>query len=477
MKLSLTFDDVLLVPNKGIVNSRSEVNLKSQLTNNIELNTPLISSNMDSVTEDKLAIAMARRGGIGIIHRFCSIEDQVEMVKKVKRAQNILITDPICVIESQTSIENCKNLIKSSGINTLMITDENGKFTGIISKRDLELTSTELNLNKIMKPAKEIITGSINTTNEEAKELFRRHHIKKLPIIDSNQKLIGLITLKDIENKTKFPLMSLDSKGRLLVGAAIGVKDDYLDRAKALIENEIDVIVIDIAHGHSEIAINATKEFKKIYPNIDLIVGNVCTRQGYLDLVKAGANSIKVGVGSGSICITRKVTGFGVPQLSSILNCSKCENFEIKPIPIIADGGIRNSGDIVKAIVAGADTVMLGSLLAGTDETPGIIVERNGKKCKVIRGMAGTFANLSKESKLGNLKSDDVYEITPEGVEGYIDYKGSVHSKIDKILGGIKSGVSYGGGKSLYDIRGKVEMIQITNSGLIESGNHDLKLN
>lgn len=619
---SLTFDDVLLVPKKGIVNSRKEVKLNCRLTKNISLSVPLVSSNMDSVTESDMAIAMARRGGIGFIHRFCSIEDQCEMVKRVKRAQNCLITDPWS-IELEKTISEAEEYMNEKGVNTLLVLDFDEKFYGILTREDINLVDNkETTVEYACKTKGLVTTTNENITFEEAKEIFRENHFKKLPVLDNKGYIKGLITLKDINNKSNFPLMSLDSEGRLLVGAAIGVNSDYIERAEGLIDAGADVIVIDIAHGHSEIAINATKEFKKRFPKTELVVGNVCTEEGYRDLVEAGADAVKVGVGGGcfsadtkvemyetdkektiselkvgdiinggdlrptqvkkiiytgmkclsrlkikgypdyiyvtkdhrfwvegdrwetiydiyndpniglfhgteieeyiqnykcdqswdievespshsfriaggrcivhnSVCITRKVTGFGVPQLSAILDCSKpkqqtiekygqMKDFEVYSsiVPIIADGGIRTSGDIVKSIVAGADTVMMGSKLAGTDESPGKIIDKNGKKCKVLRGMAGTFANLSKDSKLRKKTStkEVPYELTAEGVEGITDYKGSVHSVLTKLIDGIRSGVSYGGGKELKDIRNNVEMKLITNSGLIESGSHDLRL-
>lgn len=472
-ELDLTFDDVLLVPKKSIVNSRSEVSLKSKLTKNITLNVPIISSNMDSVTEDQMAISMARMGGLGILHRFCSIKEQVNMVKKVKRAQNIIIKNPY-VIPPTFIVKEVKTMMKNSNVGTLLIVDEQKHLLGIVSKRDLHFTKNNQLVTDVatMIGDGKVVTGKPDITVEIAKEIFKKYKIKKIPLVNDNNVVVGLVTSKDIHNANKYPNMVLDNQGRLLVGAAVGVKDDYLERTKALLDVGCDVICIDIAHGHSEIGINAVKTIKEKFPNCELIAGNVATLEGTEELYKAGADCIKVGIGGGSICRTRIVTGFGYPQLGAVINCSLNIN-----IPIIADGGIRTSGDIVKALAAGANTVMLGSMLAGFDESPGDIIDKNGKKCKMIRGMAGTLANISKSERNGENKNERKSIVSEGADNALVEYKGSVYDTLEQLCGGIKSGVSYGGGKDLDGLREKAEFIRVTSAGKIENGLHDIKLN
>ncbi|MBT5274674.1 IMP dehydrogenase, partial [Candidatus Woesearchaeota archaeon] len=399
MKTGITFDDVLLVPKKSSVSSRKNISVKTKLTKNIELNNPLVSSNMDTVTESNMAIAMARNGGLGILHRFNSIEEQVKMVEEVKRAEGLIIRDPYCV-NLDSPLEDIKSLMNSKKVHSLLVSGA-GQLKGIITSRDIRFYKNGKTAQEIMTPREKLIVGKPDISFEEATELLDKNRIEKLPLVDADNNIKGLITSKDILNRINRPHASLDNHGRLLVGAAIGVKD-YLVRAEALVAADVDVLVIDIAHGHSDLAVDTLKTLKEKF-EVDIIVGNVATSEGTEALIRAGADGVKVGVGPGSICITRIVTGSGVPQLTAILNsASVAKKFNV---PIIADGGIRNSGDITKALAAGASTVMLGSVLAGTDESPGELLTKDGRRVKIIRGMAGYGANMSKRER-ENVRSE-----------------------------------------------------------------------
>ena len=466
MKTGITFDDVLLVPKKSSVNSRKNISVKTRLTKNIELNNPIVSSNMDTVTESEMAIAMARNGGIGIIHRFNSIEEQVKMVEEVKRAEGLIIRDPYCV-NLVTSLEDIKSLMKSKKVHSLLVS-EKGQLQGIITSRDIRFYKNGNTAQEIMTPREKLIVGKPDISFEEATELLDKNRIEKLPLVDSDNNIKGLITSKDILNQINRPHASLDGHGRLLVGAAIGVKD-YLERAESLVAVDVDVLVIDIAHGHSDLAINTLKTLKEKF-EVDVIVGNVATVEGTEALIRAGADGVKVGVGPGSICITRIVTGSGVPQLTAVLNSATVA--KKYNVPIIADGGIRNSGDVTKALAAGASTVMLGSVLAGTDESPGDLLTKDGRRVKIIRGMAGYGANMSKRER-ENVRSE-VFDIVPEGVEGMVPYRGSVKDIIKQLVGGLQSGISYCGATNIYEMQSNAEFIRVTGSGKRESGSHDV---
>ena len=466
MKTGITFDDVLLVPKKSSVNSRKNISVKTRLTKNIELNNPIVSSNMDTVTESEMAIAMARNGGIGIIHRFNSIEEQVKMVEEVKRAEGLIIRDPYCV-NLVTSLEDIKSLMKSKKVHSLLVS-ERGQLQGIITSRDIRFYKNGNTAQEIMTPREKLIVGKPDISFEEATELLDKNRIEKLPLVDPDNNIKGLITSKDILNQINRPHASLDGHGRLLVGAAIGVKD-YLERAESLVAVDVDVLVIDIAHGHSDLAINTLKTLKEKF-EVDVIVGNVATVEGTEALIRAGADGVKVGVGPGSICITRIVTGSGVPQLTAVLNSATVA--KKYNVPIIADGGIRNSGDVTKALAAGASTVMLGSVLAGTDESPGDLLTKDGRRVKIIRGMAGYGANMSKRER-ENVRSE-VFDIVPEGVEGMVPYRGSVKDIIKQLVGGLQSGISYCGATNIYEMQSNAEFIRVTGSGKKESGSHDV---
>ena len=472
-KEGLTFDDVLLVPKRSPIISRSQTNLKTRLSTNIKINIPIMSANMDSVTESNMASALAREGGIGIIHRFMTIQDQVAEVLKVKRSESVIIEQPY-IIDPNSTIKEAGTVMSEKGISGLLVEDINKKLCGIITRRDI-VFEKNLNLKVSNLMTKEVIFAKVGTTIEEAKEILHKNKLEKLPILDDEKKIIGLITGKDILKIEKYPNASKDKKGRLLVGAAVGVKGDYLERTEALLNNGADVIVVDIAHGHSDNAINTVKLIKKAFPRCELIAGNVATEQGTEDLIKAGVDAVKVGVGSGSICITRIVTGSGVPQLTAIIDSVKmAKKYDV---PVISDGGTRTSGDLTKALAAGASSVMIGGMFGGTDESPGKTLIKNGKKYKMYRGMASLSASLGRKYRENaelNLDTDDLNDYVPEGVEAMVPYKGSVIEIIRQLVGGVRSGLSYCGAKTIDEMYANAEFIKITASGYKESHPHDV---
>ena len=470
----LTFDDVLLIPKRSPIISRSQTNLKTRLSRNINLNIPVISANMDTVTESPMAIALAREGGIGIIHRFMTIQDQVDEVLKVKRSESVMIEQPY-TISIDSSVGYAKKIMHDFGISGLLI-EKDKKLAGIITKRDLLFeTNFENNISSVM--SKDVVFAEIGTTIEKAKYILHKNRIEKLPIIDKDKQIIGLITSKDILKMEEFPNASKDKKGRLLVGAAVGVKGDYLERTEALLDAGADVMVVDIAHGHSDNAINCVRLIKKAFKDCELIAGNIATGQGTEDLIRAGVDAVKIGVGSGSICITRVITGSGVPQLTAILDSVKIAKEH--EIPVISDGGIRNSGDLTKALAAGASSVMVGSLLGGTDESPGKTLVKNGKKYKIYRGMASFYASLGRKYREEGqqiIESEDLNDYVPEGVEAMVSYKGSVVEIIRQLVGGLRSGLSYCGAKTINEMQQNAEFVRITTAGYIESQPHDVNV-
>lgn len=472
IKEALTFDDVLLVPKRSAVFSRKEVDVSTKLTKNIKLNIPIISANMDTVTESRMAIAMAKLGGLGIIHRFLPIEKQVNEVIKVKRAENYIIDDPF-VISPETKLSQAKIIMKKFDIQSLLVVDKERKLLGILTKRDFLFEEDESKkISQLMSPRKKLIVGNPKTSLEKAKEIFKKFKIEKLPLVDKNNKLTGLITAKDILHRLN-PLAVRDKKGRLLVGGAVGAKGDYLERTEKLIKAGVDLIVVDIAHGHLEICLKAVKEIKRKFPDIDLMAGNVATYEGAKDLINQGADIVKVGIGPGSTCKTRLITGAGVPQLTAIMEAKK----GAKDISIIADGGIKNAGDITKALAAGASAVMIGLLLAGTDESPGEIVLWNNKRSKIYRGMASLKAYLKRNEK--NQENNDALlsEFVSEGAEEVvIPYQGSAKEIIDQLIGGLKSGMSYCGAKNIKELQRKAEFVKITEAGKKESEVRDVKM-
>lgn len=472
----LTFDDVLLIPKRSPIISRSQTLLKTRLSRNITLNIPLVSANMDTVTESSMAIALAREGGIGVIHRFMTIEDQVDEVLKVKRSESVIIEQPYTISSDKTALDASK-MMQECGVSGLLVMKENnGELAGIITRRDIMfLDFMNTSITEVM--TKDVVTVKTGITIQEAKEILHKHRIEKLPVVDNSKKIIGLITSKDILKMERFPLASKDKKGRLLVGAAVGVKGDYLERAEALLEAGADAIVVDIAHGHSNNAINTVNMIKKAFPKCELIAGNVATGEGAKDLIKAGVDAVKVGVGSGSICITRIVTGSGVPQLTAVIDSVKVANeFDI---PVISDGGIRTSGDAIKALAAGASSVMVGSIFGGTDESPGKTIVRHGKKFKMYRGMASFYASLGRkyrEEGVEVIDAEDPNDYIPEGVEAMVPYKGSVTDIIKQLVGGLRSGLSYCGAKDIQQMQINAEFVKITPAGYIESQPHDVDL-
>ncbi len=468
---ALTFDDVLLVPQRSSVVSRKDVETRTQLSRNITLNIPLVSANMDTVTESAMAIIMAREGGIGIIHRFLSIKDQVREVQLVKRADNIVIDTPF-TIGPYMSLADAKEAMHQHNVSGLLVLDDEGALVGIITRRDIVFEEDNNKLIRdIMTPKERLVTAGRDISPEEARKILAKHRIEKLPLVYEN-KLCGLITAQDIVKRLEHPKASRDKRGRLLVGAAVGVKEDFIERAEMLVKAGCDVLVVDIAHGHSDLAINTVRELKKKF-SIDIIAGNVATAEGTSDLIEAGADAVKVGVGGGSICITRIVTGSGVPQLQAILDCAPVA--KRAGIPLIADGGIRNSGDMTKAIAAGASTVMLGNVLAGTDESPGITIIRNGIKQKVCRGMASFGAHLGRKEREGQ-KDDNPNDYVAEGVEAMVPYRGKVSEVIQQLVGGLWSGMSYCGARTVLEIQQNARFTKMTQSGLRESHPHDVNV-
>ncbi len=472
-KEGLTFDDVLLVPKYSDITSRSQTNLGTKLSRNISINIPFVSANMDTVTESLMAVAMARAGGIGIIHRFLTIKEQSNEVLKVKRSGSVIIENPYS-ISSEKSIQDALNYAEDKEISGLLVIDSNSKLVGIITERDLLFANSNGNIRDIM--TKDVVTAKPGVTLDEAKEILHKHRIEKLPIVDDSGIIKGLITSKDITINADFPNASKDKKGRPLVGAAVGVKGDFLERSESLLDAGVDVLVVDIAHGHSENAINTVRNIKKAFPDCELIAGNIATAQGAEDLIKAGVDAVKVGVGSGSICITRVITGSGVPQLTAVMDCAKIGKDH--GVPIISDGGTRTSGDATKALAAGASSVMVGSMLGGTDESPGTVLTKNGKRFKVYRGMASLAASIGRKTKeTGSFSfDDDLNDYVAEGVEAMVPYKGTVVDILKQLTGGVRSGLSYCGAHTITQMQDNAEFIKMSRAGFAESQPHDVSL-
>jgi inosine-5''-monophosphate dehydrogenase len=423
---------------------------------------------MDTVTESTMAIAMARLGGIGIIHRFMEIERQANEVKRVKRAEAYAISNPY-TIKPTSSVAEAKEIMRDTGVSGLLVVDDSMKLLGVVSKRDVRFTKDDAKpVTEVMTPREKLIVAHEGVTLAEAMELLNKHRLEKLPIVDQNDVVKGLITAKDVERFVNPSKAAKDSQGRLLVGAAIGVRGDYLERAKKLVDSEVDVLVVDVAHGHADHVLETVKKVKSLFPNVPVIAGNVATAEGTEDLIAAGADAVKVGIGPGAACTTRLVTGVGVPQLSAVMWCA--EAAEKHGVPIIADGGIRNSGDITKALAAGASTVMIGSLFAGTDESPGYFIVRDGIKYKAYRGMASLGANITRRllDKM-DINPEDVAQIVPEGVESVVPYRGSVSEVVSQLIGGLKSGMSYLGARNLEELRKNAKFVRITALGAQES--------
>ena len=472
-KEGLTFDDVLLVPKYSDITSRSQTDLGTKLSRNISINIPFVSANMDTVTESSMAVAMARVGGIGIIHRFLTIEEQANEVLKVKRSGSVMIENPYS-ISSDKSIQDALDIAEEKEISGLLVVDSNSKLIGIVTERDLLFANQNDKISDVM--TKDVVTANVGVSLDDAKQMLHKHRIEKLPLVDESGAIKGLITSKDITNNTDYPNASKDKKGRPLVGAAVGVKGDFLERSESLLESGTDVLVVDIAHGHSENAISTVKNIKKAFPDCELIAGNIATAQGAEDLIKAGVDAVKVGVGSGSICITRVITGSGVPQLTAVMDCAKIGRDH--GIPIISDGGTRTSGDATKALAAGASSVMVGSMLGGTDESPGTVLTKNGKRFKVYRGMASLAASIGRKSKeTGSISlEDDLNDYVAEGVEAMVPYKGTVTDILKQLSGGVRSGLSYCGAHTIPQMQENAEFIKMSGAGFAESQPHDVSL-
>jgi len=472
-KEGLTFDDVLLVPKYSDITSRTQTNLSTKLSRNISLNIPFVSANMDTVTESSMAVAMARAGGIGIIHRFLTIQEQANEVLKVKRSGSVMIENPY-TISLDKSIQDAQEYAEDKEISGLLVVDSDSKLVGIVTERDLLFADLSGNIRDIM--TKDVVTAKPGVTLDDAKQLLHQHRIEKLPIVDDSGLITGLITSKDITINTDFPNASKDKKGSPLVGAAVGVKGDFLERSESLLDAGADVLVVDIAHGHSENAISTIKNIKKAFPDCELIAGNIATAQGAEDLIKAGVDAVKVGVGSGSICITRVITGSGVPQLTAVMDCAKV-GLDYG-VPIISDGGTRTSGDATKALASGASSVMVGSMLGGTDESPGTVLTKNGKRFKVYRGMASLAASIGRKSKeTGSFSfDDDLNDYVAEGVEAMVPYKGTVVDILKQLSGGVRSGLSYCGAHTITQMQENAEFIKMSRAGFAESQPHDVSL-
>ena len=471
VKEALTFDDVLLIPAESNVLPK-EVKLDTWLTKKIHLNIPLMTSAMDTVTETKMAIAIAREGGVGIIHKNMPIEQQADMVDRVKRSENGVIVNPF-FLSPEHSVHDAEEIMGRYRISGVPIC-ENGKLVGIITNRDLrfmEGSDFDQPISNVMTKER-LVTAPVGTTLSQAKEILRAHRIEKLPLVDGEGKLRGLITIKDIEKAVQYPNSARDAEGRLLCGAAIGATKDVLERVAALVEAQVDVVVLDSAHGHNSGIINAVKQVKKAYPELQLIAGNVATAEGTKALIDAGADCVKVGIGPGSICTTRIVAGIGVPQITAIYDAA-CEA-QKAGIPIIADGGIKFSGDIVKALAAGGNVVMVGSLVAGCEESPGETELYQGRRFKVYRGM-GSLAAMGHGSK-DRYFQQDAKKLVPEGVEGRVPYKGPLSDTVYQLVGGLRSGMGYTGCANIGELHSKAKFCRITGAGLRESHPHDIQI-
>ncbi|WP_127589076.1 IMP dehydrogenase [Paenibacillus koleovorans] len=470
-KEGLTFDDVLLVPRRSSVFGPKEVDVSTRLAPGIKLNIPLISSAMDTVTEAKLAISMAREGGIGIIHKNMSIAEQAEHVDRVKRSESGVITDPFS-LTAEHHVYDAEELMGKYRISGVPIVDANNKLVGIITNRDLRFVQDYSIKIKDVMTQENLVTAPVGTTLQEAQVLLQKHKIEKLPLVDEQNSLKGLITIKDIEKAIQFPNAAKDAQGRLVVGAAIGASKDALERATALVKVGVDLIVVDSAHGHHINIVGAVRKLRASFPNLVIVAGNIATGDATRDLIEAGASIVKVGMGPGSICTTRVIAGIGVPQITAIYDCATVA--KTYGVPIIADGGIKYSGDITKAIAAGADAIMIGSLFAGTEESPGDSEIFQGRQFKVYRGMGSIGA--MKEGSKDRYFQENESKLVPEGIEGRVPYKGPLKDTIHQLMGGLIQGMGYCGTKTLEELKNDTQFIRITNAGLRESHPHDVQI-
>lgn len=475
---ALTYDDVLLVPQYSEVASRKKLSTEARLTKKIKLQIPIVSSNMDTVTESTMAIAMAREGGIGIIHRFMTIEEQTAQIARVKKAESYIVSDPITLTVNDT-VGDARRLVDETGTGGILILNGGRNLAGIVTTRDLLFEHNDHRpITDVMK--RDVITAPANTSLSEAEKILHAHRIEKLPLVDADGHIAGLITLKDITKLERFPKATKDARGRLSVGAAVGVKERDLERVERMLSAGADCIVVDIAHGDSKQEIDMIRTIRKRFPDAQIIGGNVASADGTRRLIDAGADAIKVGVGPGSICVTRLVAGSGVPQLSAVIAAvGVAQQFDI---PIIADGGVRHPGDAAKALAAGADTVMIGSLLAGTDESPGLMLTRKGHRYKASRGMASAGANRDRKVREGNgqevnvATQEDLEEYVAEGVEAAVPYRGRAKEVLTQLVGGIQSGMSYSGAHTLQEFHAKAIFVRMTGAGLNESMPHDVEV-
>lgn len=470
---ALTYDDVLLVPQYSDVDSRRALSTTSWLTKKIALHSPIVSANMDVVTESDMAIAMAREGGVGIIHRFMTIAEQARQIDRVKKAESFIVDQPFMLTDQHT-VGDVRRIVEETGTGGILIVDKNDKLIGIVTTRDLLFEDADdIPVTEIM--TKEVHSAPPDTSLKDAERLLHEYRVEKLPLKDKTGKVAGLITLKDIMKITQFPKATKDSKGRLAVGAAVGVRDLEMRRVEAALTAGADCIVVDIAHGDSHMEIEMIKNIRRHFSEAQIIGGNVATADGTKRLIEAGADAVKVGVGPGSICVTRQVAGSGVPQLTAIIESA--EAARPSGIPIIADGGIRHPGDVAKAIAAGASTVMIGSLLAGTDESPGLMMTRRGHRYKASRGMASLTANIERNKREGNdLTREEIEDYVAEGVEAAVPYRGKVREVLTQLIGGLQSGMSYSGAHSIQEFQKNAIFMRMTGAGLKESGPHDVEV-
>ncbi|MFZ4850455.1 MAG: IMP dehydrogenase [Caldilinea sp.] len=476
----LTFDDVLLVPRRSSLRSRGDVDVSTWLTRQLRLAIPVLSANMDTVTEWRMAVSMARSGGLGVLHRFMTVEQQARQVARVKRAQGLMVENPY-TIAAQATIAQAEKLMDQHDVGGLIVVDEQNRLVGLITRRDILLAPAALQqVAQVMTPADHIVSAAPSVTSAEARAILYEHRLEKLPVVDREGAVVGLITSRDVVRVEQHLPASTDSRGRLLVGAAIGVGSAELARAEALLEAGADLLVLDIAHGHADHCIDMVKMVRQNFPSAQIVAGNVATAEGARDLAEAGADAIKVGIGPGSICTTRIVTGFGVPQLTAIQDAVQGLQEAGLTIPVIADGGIKTSGDMVKALAAGASVVMIGGLFAGCEEAPGSPVLRDGQKVKVVRGMASLGAAIGrraaeKTDDESAEEQEDWDKVVPEGVEAVVPYRGEVAEILHQLVGGLRSGLSYGGAHTLEELQRTAEFIEITSAGVRESGSHDVR--
>lgn len=469
----LTYDDVLLVPAYSDILPR-EVSIRSKFTRNIPINVPIVSAAMDTVTESKMAIAIAREGGIGVLHKNMTIDQQAVKVRKVKRAESGMIIDPVTLPITAT-VSDAKNNMREHSIGGIPIIDSEGKLLGIVTNRDLRFEKNENRLISEVMTSENLVTVAEGTSMEEAEDILQQHKIEKLPVVNNNKKLVGLITFRDITKLTQKPIANKDSYGRLRVAAAIGVTGDAVERTEALVNAGVDAVIIDTAHGHTKGVVDVLKEIKKNFPDLEVVVGNIATGEAAKYLVNAGADAVKVGIGPGSICTTRVVAGVGFPQFSAVLEVAAA--IKGSGVPVIADGGIRYTGDIPKAIAAGADCVMLGSLLAGTKESPGETIIFEGRKFKSYRGM-GSVEAMKKGSKDRYFQDveDDIKKLVPEGIVGRVPYKGDLEESIHQFIGGLRAGMGYCGAKDIDTLKETGKFVKITSAGIHESHPHDVTI-